>query len=123
MSDKIMWLEMVSTDIPAAAKFYGDLFGWPIVTDKQMDYTMTAFEGDETGVGFARVDEAQGLTPGSVLVYVDVADIDATIARAQELGAPVYLDKTEIPTIGWMAIFGDPGGNRIGVMQGMPRAE
>ena len=121
MSNKIMWLELASTDIPASAKFYGDLFGWPMVKDEQMDYTMTAFEGDETGIGFAPMDEAQGTLPGSVLVYVDVADVDATIARARELGAPVYLDKTEIPTVGWMAIFGDPGGNRIGVMQPMPR--
>ena len=121
MSNKIVWLELASTDIPASAKFYADLFGWPIVKDEQMDYTMTAFEGDETGIGFSPTDEAQGVTPGSVLVYVDVTDVDAAIARAKELGAPVYLDKTEIPTVGWMAIFGDPGGNRIAVMQSMPR--
>lgn len=120
MSNKIMWLEIASTDISASAKFYADLFDWPIVTDEQMDYTMTAFEGEETGVGFAPVDEAQGVAPGSVLVYVDVADVDAVISRAKELGAPILLDKTEIPTVGWMAIFGDPGGNRIAVMQSMP---
>jgi predicted enzyme related to lactoylglutathione lyase len=85
-----------------------------------MDYTMTAFERGETGIGLSSVNEEQGVVPGSVLVYVDVADVDATIARAKELGAPVFLDKTEVPTIGWMAIFGDPGGNRIGVMQRMP---
>jgi len=112
---------LASTDIPASAKFYADLFGWPIVKDEQMDYTMTAFEGDETGIGFSPIDEAQGVTPGSVLVYVDVADVDAAIAQAKELGAPVYLDKTEIPTVGWMAVFGDPGGNRIAAMQSMPR--
>jgi predicted enzyme related to lactoylglutathione lyase len=122
MSNKITWLELASTDVPASAKFYGDLFGWPIIKDEQMDYTMTGFEGDETGVGFSPVDEAQGVTAGSVLVYVDVVDIDATIARAKELGAPIHLDKMQIPTVGWMAIFGDPGGNRIGVMQPMPRA-
>ena len=121
MSNKIMWLELASTDIPASAKFYSDLFGWPMTRDEQMDYTMTDFGRDETGVGFARVDEAQGVDAGSVLVYVDVSDVDATIARAKELGALIYLDKTEIPTVGWMAIFGDPGGNRIGVMQSMPR--
>ena len=121
MPNKIMWLELASTDVPASAKFYGDLFGWPIVRDEQMDYTMTGFEGDQTGVGFSPVDEAQGVTAGSVLVYVYVADVDATIARAKELGAPIILDKTEIPTVGWMAVFGDPGGNRIGVLQPMPR--
>ena len=123
MSNKIMWFESTSADIPASAKFYGDLFGWPIVTDEEMNYTMTAFEQGETGMGFAPVNQEQGVMPGSVLVYVDVEDVDATIARARELGGQVFLDKTEIPTVGWMAIFGDPGGNRIGVMQRMPPAE
>jgi len=122
MSNRIMWLEIASTDIPASAKFYEDLFDWPIVRDEQIDYTMTDFERGETGVGFSPVDEAQGVAPGSVLVYVDVDDVDAAISRAKELGAPIYLDKTEIPTVGWMAIFFDPGGNRIAVMQRMPAA-
>jgi uncharacterized protein len=123
MDNRIFWLEMASTDIPGSVKFYQELLGWPIVRDEEMDYTMTAFERGETGVGFSPVDEEQGVTPGSVLVYVDVPDVDATIARAKELGAPIIVDKTEIPTVGWMAVFGDPGGNRIGVMQSMPREE
>jgi predicted enzyme related to lactoylglutathione lyase len=121
MSNRIEWLELASTDIPASAKFYSDLFGWPIVRDEEMDYTMTDFERGETGIGFSPVDEEQDVRPGSVLVYVGVDDVDAAIARAKELGAPVFLDKTEIPTVGWMAVFGDPGGNRIAVMQRMPR--
>lgn len=125
MSNKIMWLELASTDIPASAKFYSDLFGWPMIRDEQMDYTMTGFEGDQTGVGFSPAgDERSSVgATGSVLVYVDVADIDASISRAKELDAPILREKMEIPTVGWMAIFGDPGGNRIAVMQRMPPAE
>lgn len=123
MSNKIMWLEMASSDIPASARFYGELFDWPIVRDEQMDYTMTGFGQEETGMAFVQVDEAQGVLPGSVLVYVYVPDMDATIARAKELGAPIFLDKMEIPTVGWMAVLGDPGGNRIGVLQPMPPQE
>jgi predicted enzyme related to lactoylglutathione lyase len=124
MSNRITWLEVASTDIPASAKFYGGLFGWPIVRDEQMDYTMTGFEGDQIGVGFSPVGDPRSSVgaAGSVLVYVDVADVDAAIARARELGAPILLDKMEIPAVGWMAIIGDPGGNRIGVMQPMPPA-
>ena len=88
-----------------------------------MNFTMTAFEQGETGIGFSPVNEEQGATQGSVLVYLDVADADAAIARAKELGAAIFLYKIEIPTAGWMAIFGDPGGNRIGVTQRMPPAE
>ena len=120
MSNTIMWFESATKDVPASAKFYGDLFGWPFVTDEQMNYTMTDTEPGEMGMGLTPVNEEQGMMPGSVLVYVDVADVGATIARAKELGGQVFMDKTEIPTVGWMAIFGDPGGNRIGVMQRMP---
>ena len=84
-----------------------------------MDYTMTMFPPGETTMGLSPVDEAQGIMPGSVLVHVDVADIDAFIARAKELGAPIFVDKMEIPGVGWMAIVGDPGGNRMGAMQRM----
>jgi len=120
MPNKITWLEVASTDIPASAEFYSKLFDWPIVTDAEMNYTMTSFGGEETGVGFSSVDETQGITPGSVLVYVDVDDVDAALSRAKELGAPIYMDKTEVPTVGWIAILGDPGGNRIGLMQSLP---
>jgi len=123
MSNKIAWFELASTDVPASSKFFGDLFGWPIVTDEQMNYTMTAFEQGETGMGFSPVDEERGTAAGSVLAYVDVADIDATIARAKELGAAIFMDKFEIPTVGWMAVFGIPGDNRIAVMQRMAPAE
>ena len=88
-----------------------------------MDYTMTDFGQGETGIGFVPVDEAQGVAPGSMLPYVFVEDVDASIARARELGAPIVLDKMEIPTIGWMAIVGDLGGNRIGIMQPLPMPE
>ena len=121
--NRIFWLEIASDDIPGSAKFYQDLLGWPMVRDEEMDYTMTAFERGETGVGLAPVNEEQGVAPGSILVYVNVPDVDATIARAKELGAPILVDKTEIPTVGWMAVFGDPGGNRIAVMETMPMEE
>jgi len=120
MPNKIAWLEVASTDIPASAEFYRKLFDWPIVTDEKMNYTMTSFGMDETGIGFAAVDPQMGVTPGSVTVYADVANIDAALARARAMGAPVYLDKTEVPTVGWIAIVGDPGGNRIGLMQSLP---
>jgi len=123
MGNRVRWLEMASKDIPATAKFYGDLFGWPMARDEQMDYTMTNLGQGETGIGFVRVDEAQGVPAGSVLVYVFVDDVDASIARAKELDAPILVDKMEIPTVGWMVVVGDPGGNRIGIMQPMPMAE
>ena len=42
-------IELATTDKPASAQFYTDLFGWSMETFQPMDYTMTAFpEGDTT---------------------------------------------------------------------------
>ena len=123
MSNQIQHIELATTDKKASAEFYGDLFGWPIETVQPMDYVMTMFPEGETTLGFSSVDESQGVMPGSVLVHVDVADIDALLARAKEIGATILLDKMEIAGVGWMTIIGDPGGNRIGAMQRAPATE
>lgn len=117
MPNRIAWLEVSSTDVPASAEFYRKLFDWPIVTDVESNYTKTSFSRGETGIGFMPVDEAQRVAPGSVQVYVEVDDVDAAVARAKELGAPIHVPKTQVPSGGWMAIVGDPGGNRIGFIQ------
>ena len=119
MSSKIAHVELATTDKAASAKFYAALFGWPIETVQPMDCTITMFPPGETTMGLSPVDEAQGMIPGSVLVHVDVAEIDAFIARAKELSAPIFVDKMEIPGVGWMAIVGDPGANRMGAMERM----
>jgi hypothetical protein len=120
MPNNVAWIEVASADVHATGDFYRKLLNWPVVTDEKMNYTMTSFGPGETGIGLAEVNPEMGVTPGSVTIYADVVDIDATLRRARELGAPIYMDKTEIPTVGWIAIVGDPGGNRIGLMQSLP---
>lgn len=120
MSNKIMHVELASADIAATADFYRALFAWKIEVVEGMDYTMTFMEEGDTTLGFTPLDESQSIKRGDVLVYVDVADIDVFIARARELAAPILMDKMEIPNVGWMAMVGDPGGNRICAMQQMP---
>ncbi len=59
--------------------------------------------------------------PDSLLVYVSTDDIDATLAKVESLGGKTVLPKTEIPQMGWWAVFADPTGNRIGLFTGMGR--
>jgi predicted enzyme related to lactoylglutathione lyase len=122
MKNSIWHVEMATTDKQASAQFLGDLFGWPFQVFQPMDYTMTDFPEGKTTLALDPVKEEQGVLPGGVLVYVDVEDVDATLARAQELEATILTGKFEIPGPGWMAVIGVPGGNRIAVMQRMPPA-
>ncbi|MFI5272850.1 MAG: VOC family protein [Ktedonobacterales bacterium] len=64
------------------------------------------------GALFVQVGEATDAKIGEVLIYIFTDDIDATLAKAEALGAKTLTPKTEIPH-GWFAAFADPAGNRI----------
>lgn len=119
----ITHVELSSTNVPASQQFFSQLFGWETSIVQPMDYCMANLGEGKTSVGFPAVSEEHQIPAGQVWVYVHTDDIDATIAKAQELGGEIVNPKMEIPTIGWMAIFGEPGGNKICVMQPMPMPE
>ncbi len=118
----IVHMEIPTPDPAATSKFYGDLFGWQISHDPQFDYymfRMTPELGD--GGGFVTPDEHS--QPGGVLVYIGTDDIEASLARAVELGGSLVHSKMEIPGTGWFGIFADPNGYRMAVFTPLPTAQ
>lgn len=120
MSRPIVHIEVSATDPDAAGKFYAELFGWKVELDRTVpgvDY-MTFQVEPGPGGAFTKVDDEM-YKPGDVLLYVAADDIEATLAKAESLGAKVLVPKTEIPNVGWFAIFADPTGNRMALFTGM----
>ncbi len=109
----------ISADNPqAAGKFYADLFGWPVETDSQYNYTMFKTPAGLDG-GFAQTNHPHSPTvAGDVVMYISTDNIDESLARAQELGAKIHQAKYHIPGVGHLAIITDPTGNKIGLLQG-----
>jgi uncharacterized protein len=81
-----------------------------IFTDLKMNYTMWEPAKGSDG-GFSPLEEL--VKPGDVLIYVDSADIQADLKRIKTLGGTVLTEKTEIPGVGWFALFKDPTGNTL----------
>ena len=75
-----------------------------------MDYTLWE-PADGPGGGFSPLGEQ--VKPGDVLIFVDSEDIEADLKQVEKLGGNVLHLKTQIPGIGWFAIFQDPTGNKI----------
>ena len=114
----IVHVEIPASDPAAASKFYADLFGWKIQVDPSFDYHM--FQADPgPGGGFVKIGDQMGYKPGEVLIYVSTDDINATLAEVVALGGKTLQPKTEIPQVGWFAIFADPAGNRIALFTSM----
>jgi predicted enzyme related to lactoylglutathione lyase len=112
----IVHIEIPTKNAKASGEFYEKLFGWHIVRDEQMDYTMwDPHEGP--GGGFSNVGtEAQ---VGEVLLYVNSDDIQADLKAAAALGATIVREKDEIPNNGWFGMFKDPTGNTIALYTSM----
>lgn len=112
----IVHIEIPTKNGKASGEFYEKLFGWHIVHDEQMDYTMwDPHEGP--GGGFSQVDE--NTKAGNVMIYVNSEDIEADLKKAVELGGSIVQEKMEIPSTGWFGMFTDPTGNTIALYTSM----
>jgi hypothetical protein len=52
--------------------------------------------------------------------YVKVANTDATVAKAKELGATLQMPAETVPNVGRLAVFVDPLGAPLGILQPSP---
>jgi predicted enzyme related to lactoylglutathione lyase len=114
----IVHVEIPAADQAAAGKFYQELFGWKIQPMPEMNYTMWE-AGDGSGGGFPSVSDES--PAGQVIVYIDSEDIDADLKTIEKLGGKVVHPKTEIPGMGWFALFSDPTGNVLALYTGMQK--
>jgi len=115
---EVVHIEFSAKDPKELGKFYSDLFGWKTEYSDEMDYVM--FDGGGgPGGGFPKVGE--DLKAGTVLVYISTDDVDASLSKAESLGAKTLVSKTEIPMTGWFGLFTDPSGNIVGVFQNLPQ--
>ena len=111
---RVIHLEIAGRDQQALQSYYEKLFGWQVNTDNDGGYGMTS--EDQTGivVGIGATPDGSA---GHVTGYVTVADIDATLARATELGGKVIMPSFSAGLIAVLALSADPEGHVIGLTQ------
>lgn len=111
-----IWYELLTTDADAALDFYTQVVGWTPskYENTPSDYTILNFDGD--GVGGVMTNPMP--TGATWLGYVGVDDVDATVAKAEGLGAIVHMPPTTLEGVGRMAMLADPQGARFYVMKG-----
>ena len=114
-----VWDELHTSDPAAAKSFYGEVFGWSASDQDMGGMTYTIFKraGDIDVGGCMQLEEGMQAPP-HWLVYISTRDIDATTARAKELGATVFVEPTDIPNMGRFSVVQDPAGAVFGLFQG-----
>ena len=122
MSGRVVHFEIPFEDPDRASRFYGEAFGWTLHHLPDMEYTQAITgPGGEAGPsepGFINGGMARrGLPLAAPTVVIDVADVDAALAKVEELGGATLLARTPVGEIGWSAYFTDTEGNVIGLWQ------
>lgn len=110
------WCELATRDTNQAASFYGKVFGWTTKPDAQNFYT--EFQaGGESIAGMMAMTPEYGEAPPHWLPYVMVEDCDAIARTATKLGAGMCVPPKDIEKVGRFAIFSDPAGATLAVIQ------
>jgi predicted enzyme related to lactoylglutathione lyase len=117
-----VWDELHTSDPAAAKSFYGEVLGWTARDEDMGGMTYTIFQnrgGTDVG-GCIQLMEGE---PGTNwLVYIGTDDVDATTARAKELGGTVIVEPMDIPNnIGRFSVLQDPAGAVFGLFKGTPQ--
>lgn len=116
---RFIWHELMTKDPDAAKRFYGEVVGWSArkFADSPMDYTIF-MSGETPCAGLMAIpDHAAAMgAPPSWLAYVEVDDVDATVARVTELGGSLLGPATNIPDVGYFAVLRDPQGAAFAIM-------
>ncbi|MGC4016574.1 MAG: VOC family protein [Luteolibacter sp.] len=110
------WSELTTTSAADALSFYGSLVGWEKMGEPAPGYHVFG-RGTEALGG---ITQPQGDCGGSPrwMPYITVENIEATLAKATELGATIILPPMPLPEdSGHIAIIQDPQGVMTGLAQ------
>ncbi len=111
MANPVVHFEIGCRDKAATQAFYGKMFDW------QMSEMGPATMIDTGAGGIAGHITAIGHEPHQFThFYVMVEDLNASLAKASELGGKTIVPPVDIPT-GTFAWFSDPEGNIVGLFK------
>jgi hypothetical protein len=121
MGQPVVHFEIAGTDGEKLQSYYSELFGWDIDADNEMKYGVIQREGntsaDGAGIGGGISSSPEGY-PGHVTFYVQVPDVEASLAKAESLGGTRMMGPDEVMPGLTIGLFNDPEGHVIGVMTG-----
>ena len=112
----IHWFEIPALDMDRAVKFYNQVLGYSMSHMAMHNCTMAMFPC-ESGVGGAicKQENIQPSAQGS-LVYLDCGpDLSAALAKIEAAGGKIVMPKTAIGEHGFIALFLDTEGNKVGL--------
>lgn len=114
------WAELVTDQPEPAAKFLSNVLEVPTqqmpVPEGADPYTVLGPpQAEMAGIAVKRPE--MGAMPNTWSIFIEAEDVDATAARAKELGGMVRVDPFDVPDVGRIAVLSDPQGAAFGIIK------
>jgi uncharacterized protein len=123
MTNPVFHFEIPVTDMDRAVAFYEAVFGNQLTREIVDGYEMAFFpraDGQPGASGALAKGDVYRPSHDGPVIYFDVPDIDAVLARAAAQGSKVLYPKKDIGAAGFVAEIEDSEGNRIALSQVKP---
>lgn len=117
----ISWFEIPAIDLARATTFYETIFGIKLIAMDMPNIRMRMFPlEDMNGVGGAICDSGgfhkPSVSDGPMIYLNGNPDVQIIMDKVEAAGGSIMVPKTEIsPEYGFMGVFIDTEGNRIGL--------
>ena len=121
MGQPVVHFEVVGTDGEKLRSYYSELFDWAIDANNPMNYGIVNREVNPQGIGIGG--GVAGYADGQVnhvTFYVEVPDVEASLAKAESLGGTRIMGPDTVTEGVELGLFADPEGHTIGVIKEQP---
>jgi predicted enzyme related to lactoylglutathione lyase len=117
---KMEHAELISKDPAATQKFLEKAFGLKFTElgEEMGNYRMHGRQEGATAGGIG-IRMPMGPEPSGTISYLTVPNIDEAIRSVKAAGAKIVMEKTEIPKMGYTAVYVAPGEVTQGLYQAM----
>jgi predicted enzyme related to lactoylglutathione lyase len=108
----IVFFDIAAPDLAGQAAFYKAVLGWDASAAGGLSVPVSS-----PLPGNLRVEPPTDGPTAERVLYVGVPDINATLAKVTANGGSVVFGRTVAPGIVILALFKDPAGNRMGLVE------
>jgi len=108
---RFVWYDLVTEDVAAAKRFYGELFGWEFRSDPD-NRLFTVITLNDVPIGGIVFEDETGwdLTAARWFSSVSVDDVDEAVDAARDRAATIDVPPSDLPDRGRYSVLHDPQG-------------
>ena len=113
------WFDLTVPDAPALRDFYSAVVGWTSSKVRMGDYADYKMHPSSEAAPIAGICHARGENAGLPpvwLMYIRVADLDASVAVCIAYGGQILVPPRSMGAYGWVAVIQDPAGAVVGLI-------